>query len=246
MTARPVPRRAIWAIAVLLGLSVLLIAGGFGGAALAGKFYSVPSQSMEGTVSPGDHVLVDLTSDVRRGDVVVFMSGTPNASPGAYIGRVVGVGGDHVASAGNGAKVTVNGKALDETYLYPGDAPSEKPFNATVPPGRLWLMGDHRSIANDSRFDRGPVETSAVVGRVFLRFSTSGVQRLDTPRTFLENGLAAARTYPPATVIGLYAGATGILLLLVTGAAAWILHLRQRRWAQTVRPWEPAQRPPGH
>jgi signal peptidase I len=194
---------------------------------------------MEGTISRGDRVLVDRTSDIRRGDVIVIMlSGVSQPSPTPFIKRVIGVGGDRVAS--NGSKVTVNGKALDETYLYPGDAPSQVSFDATVPPGRLWLMGDHRSISADSRSwttrnGEGPTpEARAVVGRVFVKSSGSGIQMLGTPRTFLATGLAAPRSRPPTAVMALYAATAGILLFLVTGAAAFILYLLYLRRRRTV------------
>ena len=62
-----------------------------------------------------------------------------------YVKRVIGVPGDHVVCCNAQGQVTVNGVPLSETsYIYPGAAPSQIRFNITVPPGRLWVMGDNR------------------------------------------------------------------------------------------------------
>jgi signal peptidase I len=71
--------------------------------------------------------------------------------------------------------LTVNGKAVDETYVMPGDAPSKLTFDITVPAGRLWVMGDHRSDSADSRAHLGDpgggtVRLSDVIGRASLTY----------------------------------------------------------------------------
>ena len=72
-----------------------------------------------------------------------------------YVKRVIGVPGDHVACCTAQGLVTVNGVPLHErSYLYPGNAPSGIHFHITVPPGRIWVMGDHRAISDDSRLHR--------------------------------------------------------------------------------------------
>ena len=60
---------------------------------------------------------------------------------------------------------------LDEPYIYPGDAPSEQPFDVVVPQGYMWLIGDHRSASADSRSHMGDpgggmVAVDKAIGRV--------------------------------------------------------------------------------
>ena len=81
----------------------------------------------------------------------------------------------HLAAAQTDqGRITVDGKALDETsYLHPGDEPSQMRFDVTVPAGKLWLMGDHRSDSLDSRAHLGDpgggfVPVDRVIGRVPL------------------------------------------------------------------------------
>ena len=115
------------------------------------------------------------------------------------IKRVIGLPGDHVACCDAQGRVTVNGVPLTEqSYLYPGDAPSEIRFNIVVPPGRLWVMGDHRLISDDSRDHLGDpgggtVPESAVVGRAFvIIWPPSRWRFLPIPATFEQPKLNAA------------------------------------------------------
>ena len=112
---------------------------------------------MQHTLELQDRVLVNkLVYDFRdphRGEVIVFKSPLDwrsDPSEEDFIKRVIGVGGDHIVCCDAKGRITVNGKALDETYLYKNesgvsDVPSRDAFDITVPGGRLWVMGDHRS-----------------------------------------------------------------------------------------------------
>lgn len=122
-------------------------------------------------------------------------------SPGVhdYIKRVIGVPGDHVACCDALGRVTVNGVPLSEkSYLYPHNPPSMTKFSIIVPPGRLWVMGDHRDVSYDSRGHigqpgGGTIPQSQVVGRAFLiLWPPSRFRVLPIPATFnkLDNGQA--------------------------------------------------------
>ena len=139
-------------------------------------FY-IPSGSMEQTLLIDDQVIVNKAvyrfRDPERGEIVVFRPPAAwSAGEEDFIKRVIGVGGDRVQCCDDRHRVTVNGTALDEDYLYPGDVPSVSPFDVTVPAGRLFVMGDHRSASADSRAHlnatAGTVPVDRVVGRAFV------------------------------------------------------------------------------
>lgn len=116
---------------------------------------------------------------------LTFVGLRPNDSVGHLIKRVIGMPGDHVACAGPGEPVTVNGVALDEPYLKPGSEPSQVEFSTTVPDGMLFVMGDNRQDSSDSRFNTGKpgggfVPEDDVVGVAFVKvwpLSHAGLMR---------------------------------------------------------------------
>ncbi|MET9392469.1 signal peptidase I [Streptomyces sp. NPDC006624] len=104
---------------------------------------------------------------------LTFIGLLPSENEKDLIKRVVGVGGDRVKCCDTQGRVTVNGIPLNEDYLYPGAAPSDTPFDITVPQGRLWVMGDHRNNSADSRAHQdtdygGTVSEDEVVGRAMV------------------------------------------------------------------------------
>ena len=160
--------------AVLAAVAVTVLACVLAWAFLA-RMYAIPSSSMEPGLRAGDRVVATLLTPepypVRRGDVVVFQD-TKGWLPGGghVIKRVVGLPGDTVSWAPGEPSLRVNGAAVAEPYLAAGEAPAQEAFEVTVPAGRLWVLGDHRSASADSRAHRaGPgsgfVALDDVVGR---------------------------------------------------------------------------------
>ena len=137
-------------------------------------------------------------------DSVGSLFGTPIGQTD-YVKRVIGVPGDHVVCCNAQGLITVNGVAIHEqSYLYPGDQSSSHPegipghFNVTVPPGYLWVLGDHRSISDDSRGHEmdpgnGMIPESEVIGRAFaIVWPPSEWRILPIPVTFQQPGIVPA------------------------------------------------------
>lgn len=154
----------------------------------------------------------------------VFGFGPPSEHD--FIKRVVGIPGDRVACCDKQGRITVNGVPLDEKdYLFPGDKPSDTPFDIEVPANRLWVMGDHRSASSDSRAHLGEpgggtVPQEKVVGRAFvIIWPLSDWGTLSTPAGFTSSGLASGGPPPPFVLAGLAA----------VPVTAVRLHRRRRR-----------------
>ncbi|MFD7865377.1 signal peptidase I [Streptomyces sp. NPDC059783] len=104
---------------------------------------------------------------------LTFVGLLPSDDEQDLIKRVVAVGGDTVRCCERDGRLVVNGVAIDEPYVFPGDSPSTIKFEVKVPAGRIFVMGDHRSNSADSRFhlDKtadGTVSEDAVVGRAVV------------------------------------------------------------------------------
>jgi len=147
-----------------------------------------------------------------------FIGLMPSADEKDLIKRVIGVGGDTVQCTGSGP-VIVNGKPLNEPYVYPGDTPCtpDTPFKVTVPQGRIWVMGDHRQDSLDSRYHMqepggGTVSDDDVVGRaIVVAWPINRWDALSIPSTFSQTGINAAGVAAP-TAVGL-AGAVPLVLV---------------------------------
>jgi signal peptidase I len=155
--------------------------------------YHVPSGSMEYTLQPGDHVVVNkaayglripfttrvfaFDNDPERGEVVIFDSPEDGTR---LIKRVVAVGGDRVAVRDgrielNGSVITLPTQAGIEQFgdrrallnLRGGGGPDMP--ETIVPDGHVLVLGDARGNSRDGRYF-GVVAADELYGRASAVF----------------------------------------------------------------------------
>ena len=234
---KPAKQRSFWReLPILIGIALalaLLIK------TFLVQAFSIPSASMEDTLQVGDRVLVDkLTpwfgAEPERGEVVVFhdpdhwlmgeptpkqnslqtalswIGLMPSADEKDLIKRVIGVAGDTVECRGTGP-LKLNGKPLDEPYIYPGNTPCSADnqggqFKVTVPEDTVWVMGDHRQNSLDSRYHRrdvnnGFVPVKQVVGRaIVIAWPPGRWSTLPVPDTFEQTGVGGTAAVAPGAL----------------------------------------------
>ncbi len=154
--------------------------------------YYIPSGSMLETLQIGDRLFVckfsygihipfvakELfsTGEPRRGDIIVFPF--PDDPGVDYIKRVIGIPGD-VLEVRN-KQLYRNGEPVQEAYIQNTDPRVENSgrdnmLPRTVPPGKVFVMGDNRDHSQDSRA-WGFVDKDTIQGRaVFLFWSSNGL-----------------------------------------------------------------------
>lgn len=122
--------------------------------------FSDPGQWLRST--PVDGSSGPVLDAVRTG--LTFVGLLPDPADEHLIKRLIGLPGDHVVCCDTEGRLTVNDVPVAEPYIKPGDEPSGVRFDITVPADRIWVMGDHRSNSEDSRFH--PVDGKAEAGAV--------------------------------------------------------------------------------
>lgn len=136
--------------------------------------YMVEGSSMYPTLVNHERLVVDKLSyfvtDPKKGEIVVFRF--PKDQTRDFIKRVIAVDGDTVEM--QQGKVFVNGKQLNETYIYHND-PKGKNISdyrkVVVPKDTIFVLGDNRNNSEDSRFaDVGFVPLKLVKGRALVAF----------------------------------------------------------------------------
>ncbi len=159
-------KRIVFAVVLMLaGLAVVL-----GAIVLARPSYAdveVGGATMAPTLEEGDQVTVDREAEPRRGDIVVLDgSHLSDRTKGLFVLRVMGVGGDRLEYTGG--RLTLNGELVNEPYA---SGTPLNDFTVTVPDNTVFLAGDARDNAIDSRMfveheGHGAVPVDAIEGRV--------------------------------------------------------------------------------
>jgi signal peptidase I len=162
--ARPLPVVAVWARDLLVSLAI---------SAFIIIFLYQPVK-VEGTsMMPGledqERIFVNKFvyrwEPIQRGDIVVFRY--PRDTTKSYIKRVIGTAGDRIRIE-NG-QVYVNGEALDEDYVPSDYADARSYGEVVVPSNSYFVLGDHRTMSNDSR-DFGPVNERFIYGKAVFGY----------------------------------------------------------------------------
>jgi signal peptidase I len=102
---------------------------------------------------------------IERGDIVVFRY--PRDPSKSYIKRVIGIAGDKIRI--EGGQLYVNSEAVDEDYVPPVYTDARSYPETVVPPNCYFVLGDHRSMSNDSR-DFGPVNQNYIYGKAVFGY----------------------------------------------------------------------------
>ena len=185
--------------------------------------FFVPTASMEGTLLPGDHILVHKLargSEIRRGDLVSFRYHEDPRQ--TFIKRAIGLPGDRIHLRDK--QVIRNGRLLVEPYAR-HHMPNTDPFRddfpsgsasyvtphgldmlehhtangeVTVPPGMLFVLGDNRDDSIDSRY-WGFVPMENVIGRPLVVYWSYDARSAKTRwnRTLLKLGATAPAEVAP-------------------------------------------------
>jgi signal peptidase I len=102
---------------------------------------------------------------IQRGDIVVFRY--PRDTSKSFIKRVIGLAGDRIRI--DSGEVFVNGEALEEDYVPAVYADQRSFSEIVVPVNSYFVLGDHRTMSNDSR-DFGPVSIGYIYGKAVFGY----------------------------------------------------------------------------
>jgi signal peptidase I len=148
--------------------------------------FEVRQNSMVPTIDPFDYVLIEKLTPrfgaYQRGDVVVFQPPDGFQQDGIpFIKRVIGLPGDTVRLENGAVLITPpSGPTvrIDEGYVVktadgrtaptvPRDQQRTEEWK--VPEGEYFVMGDNRTVSEDSRIF-GPIASDSIIGRAWLRY----------------------------------------------------------------------------
>jgi signal peptidase I len=167
----------------------LIVAGAIVGALLSFalgsrmfvRTYRTNSASMEPAVLKGEQMVMLRTKEIRRGDLVVFHSPL-HEQQAPFVHRAVAIGGDMIEIRDK--MLHLNGTPVKEPHArYDDDLPESYramrrfgPYQ--VPAAHIFVLGDNRDHANDSRY-LGPIPMKLVRGKIIFVFGRNGFRSVN-------------------------------------------------------------------
>lgn len=164
-----------WILPLIIGTAVAITVQHYFGVG------EVSGESMSPTLYNGERLIIQKQSPIKRFDIVIFNAKDvdPKDNKGDdYIKRVIGLPGDTISYQANG-DITINNKTYHQPFItkeqqttgtlkMDGDHDYSGGFNLpslsqseawphimageTIPANEYFVMGDNRSVSNDSRY----------------------------------------------------------------------------------------------
>lgn len=143
------------------------------------RVITVTGTSMVPNYNDGDRVLVMGSFGVKQGDVVVIT----NVLEEPIIKRVIAIEGQVVDFDFDNKSVLVDGEVVDETKFGLENGITDLPYTSfellefpqRVPDGCVFVLGDNRSVSEDSRYRIvGMVDKRNILGKAVFRLFPFG------------------------------------------------------------------------
>lgn len=158
---------AFWPAAIRVILTALLVAlvlfNLFTHVMPVVRYYG---KGMEPTLQNRQVLFVLKTDRVKEGDIILFYYNNK-----VLVRRVICEGGKQISIDDTGL-VSINGEVIEEPYLAEtslGQCNVSFPYN--VPVGQVFVMGDAREKAMDSRLEEiGTVTSERIIGKVLFAY----------------------------------------------------------------------------